>query len=227
MVLPRNPMPSSPQRALPIAALAGAACLLGLAGPTGCVSDNERLTIGHEVELEALTPDRPGALQGPQDGSSGAEELPSPVPAFPEGKRSLLAIDRANWETTPFLVPVDGTGHRPTYFDTLQLKHATARQRGQFPTALTALELDGGFTDAQLVESIDMPLVMTGEAIAVPFRLLLEPQSRTYWSPSWSYDRWPAGQEPASASHEAGPGLPAQSQPGTGPQTNSAAPGSK
>lgn len=177
---------------------------------SGCVAENDRLTVGHDIDLEIFDPERPGAVA---TGEAGDPIAPGTVPGVPGGRRSLAAIDRSNWETQTLLVPVDGTGHRPTYATTLEMKNSTARQRGEFPTALSALELTGGFTDEQLVESFDTPIVVLGSAIVLPVRLFTEPQWLVHYSPRKSYDRWPQEGEPASASHETTETTPDQSLP--------------
>lgn len=158
---------------------------------TACVAENDRLTLGHEVNLSALSPDRPSILD-----NQPPPQFATSTKAFPDGERSITGIDRANWETKEFLVPVDGTGHRPTYAVSVQLKNSTARQRGEYPTAYTALERDGGFTDEQLVEVVTSPLVVFGGALLIPFRLIAEPQCLTEYSPAWNYDRWRTGRDP-------------------------------
>ncbi len=188
---PRLPHSS---HALPAATIAAATALLA-----GCVSENDRLTLGHEVELEVFSPDRPGIMEGQTPLTTPAS---AQYAAFEHGPRAPIGIDRSGWSPTPFVVPVDGTGHRPTYAVSLQMKNSTARQRGEFPTALSALELTGGYTDEQLVESLDSPVVVFGSALAIPVRMLIDPQWRTHYSPRWSYDRWPGGSEPAGATHE-------------------------
>lgn len=154
------------------------------------------MTLGHEVELEVFTADRPGVL-GEQEGAVKVSK--GTITGAPQGKSSLVAIDRSNWEAQTFLVPVDGTGHRPTYATTLELKNSTARQRGEFPTELSALELHGGYTDEQLVESFDSPLLALGSCVIIPIRLFVEPQTLTKYSPRKSYDRWPG---PAKTSRQ-------------------------
>jgi hypothetical protein len=163
-------------------------------GLGGCVAENNRLTVGHEIELEAFTSDerRLEPLTVTQLRPDVA------YPAFPEGRRSLTSLDRSNWTEKTILVPVDGVGHRPHYAESVQLKNSTARQRGEFPTALSALEVTGGFTDEQLVETFTQPLVIFGSAVILPARLLIDPQWNVRYSPNRSYDRWPEpGSDPA------------------------------
>lgn len=177
------PRPTAPLAAVVVIGL-GSGLALGLGG---CVAENNRLTVGHEVELEAFTSDerRLEPLVVTQLRPDVA------YPAFPEGRRSLTSLDRSNWTEKTILVPVDGVGHRPHYAVSLQLKNSTARQRGEFPTALSALELTGGYTDEQLVESFDQPLIILGSAVILPVRMLIDPQWNVRYSPKRSYDRWP------------------------------------
>ncbi|MCK6476626.1 MAG: hypothetical protein L6Q35_07320 [Phycisphaerales bacterium] len=159
-----------------------AACL------PACVDDNKRITLGHDVALEAFSPERQGILSEnpPQPGPNDPAIVPGSTP---------VPIDRSAWSRQVFMVPVDGTGHRPTYAHAIVLKNDTARQRGEFPNALSALELDAGFTDEQVTETLTTPLVIFGTALAVPIRLFTEPQWLVKYSPKGDYDRWPGGSE--------------------------------
>ncbi len=177
------PRPTAPRAVVVVSGL-----VFGLAlGLGGCVAENNRLTVGHEVELEAFTSDerRLEPLEVTQ------LRPDAPYAAFPESHRSVTSLDRSNWTEKTVLVPVDGLGHRPNYAVSLQLKNSTARQRGEFPTALSALEVTGGFTDEQLVESFDQPLIILGSALILPARMLIDPQWNVRYSPKRSYDRWP------------------------------------
>lgn len=160
--------------------LASAACLAGVAG---CVHSNDRLSLGNQVELEAFSTDAtgdrvtPGGPIVPGDQVWTAGRTPQP-------------IDRSGWGRTEFLVPVDGVGHRPAYTTRVMLKNSTARQRGEYPTAVSALELTGGFTDEEFTDVWTTPLVVFGSALAIPVRLFLEPQWTEDRSPAMGYQRW-------------------------------------
>ncbi|HLO39869.1 MAG TPA: hypothetical protein VK176_02510 [Phycisphaerales bacterium] len=180
----------------------------------GCVAENDRLTVGHEVELEAFTPDEPRFERlAPTTVSPD-----KPFPAFPAGDHSVKSMDRSNWTEQTVLVPVDGTAHRPTYAESVELKNSTARQRGEFPTALSALELTGGFTDEQLVETFTTPLVVFGSGVIVPFRLLIDPQWNIHYSPKRTYDRWPTpGSDPIIKAEFAAPADGSDAAPAADP----------
>ncbi|MBL8962644.1 MAG: hypothetical protein KF787_06440 [Phycisphaeraceae bacterium] len=174
-------MAGSPITRPPRMAIASVASLLPLAG---CVSDNDRLTIGQEVKLEVFSTGPDDTAPVAQGGSLVPEENVWTVGRTPQ------SIDRSGWERTEFVVPVDGTGHRPTYTAWVMLKNSTARQRGDFPTAESALELTGGFTDEQFTESWTAPLVTFGSVFAIPFRLFIEPPWTVRRSPAMGYERW-------------------------------------
>lgn len=174
-------MAGSPFTRPPRVAVASVASLLPLAG---CVSDNDRLTIGQEVKLEVFSTGSDDAARVAHGGSLVPEENVWTVGRTPQ------SINRSGWERTEFLVPVDGTGHRPTYTAWVMLKNSTARQRGDFPTATSALELTDGFTDEQFTESWTAPMVTFGSVFAIPVRLFVEPQWTVRRSPAMGYERW-------------------------------------
>ncbi|MBK9189800.1 MAG: hypothetical protein IPM33_12685 [Phycisphaerales bacterium] len=107
----------------------------GLLVLLGCAPSNERATLGEVVAMEALamTPTRP---EGTRDDQG-----------------SLTGLSRANWGRQAFLVPVDGTAGNTTYATSFSMIDDTARQRGQFPTAISALDTNDGFTAMQWAEA--------------------------------------------------------------------------
>ena len=61
------------------------------------------------------------------------------VEVIGEADPSITGIDRSNWSRTDIVVPVDGIAHNPTYRWLDQHPDHTARLRGQYPTAESAL----------------------------------------------------------------------------------------
>lgn len=153
--------------------------------PVGCVSQNERNTIGNNLPIEAI--------------AEPAHELAAWDAGRPEAMAddapSLTGVDRSDWNTTTYLVPVDGVGHRPIYRSDHQLLRYTARQRMEFPTAESALELDGQpqapIHAEEVAETLSQPLIAFGEAVLIVPRLIVEPQTRIDRSPLNSPQRMP------------------------------------
>lgn len=173
---------------------AAAASLAILAG--GCVDSNDRLAVGDTLIVESVTP--PPVIE--------VDAAPS-APRADDGP-SLTGLDRSNWTAREFAVPFDGTRHHPHYRGTLALTDATARQRNEYPTLASSLELDdadtgrqfrGGieqqFDDswwARLGEVATMPFFALGEGLLIVPKLVGEPQALEEWSPSEPYERSPA-----------------------------------
>lgn len=158
---------------LPVWASCGACAALA-----GCVDSNSRVTIGETVELQTFQPPvaRPDT--------------------FTQDEPSLVGIDRENWEARTFLVPVDGTHHRPTYADPFFLTDVTRRQRGEYPSIESALDGDGseyaaGADSERFQEGVLVPLRALLDLVTIPVRLFGEPQVWEHVSPRVSYERWP------------------------------------
>ncbi|MFI4894444.1 MAG: hypothetical protein ACIAQ0_13595 [Phycisphaerales bacterium JB058] len=99
----------------------------------GCaVEDNLRLTIGETVPMKALPPTMPDTRDG-FIGSTDSSNIPGDGP-------SLAGLDRSNFESTEFRVPIDNTYHHPHNTLPIVTRDVHARQRGEFPTMETVLE---------------------------------------------------------------------------------------
>jgi hypothetical protein len=145
----------------------------------GCVSpDNDRITIGHEL--------RTGSFQ--------TAALPEPVAQVQTP--SVTGIDRSNWARTDFSIPVDGTVHHPTYAKRVIVADRTARQRGQYPTASTALELWGGSADEQEWEALLNQLRSLGDLVLLPLNVILQRPWVRRMSPDIAYERYSHPERP-------------------------------
>ncbi len=98
---------------------------VGVIGAVGCMAPSETSPrLGGVAALPAI------------------EDAPDPAPPLSD-EPSLTSIDRSGWDEKPVLAPVDnrylfpGVSLRPDYSEAL------ARQRGDYPTVDSAVELSG------------------------------------------------------------------------------------
>lgn len=173
----------------------------GLAGGPilpGCVESNSRNQIGDDVTLSAFQPAKQVVS------SEDTQRTDDPA--------SLTSLDRSAWEPVVFALPVDGVRHRPEYrflagngTDTLR------RQRGEYPTAASALELDGGAraSHQRFFESITEPIHAGLELVRLPFIFALQSPWSETWSPLGSYDRVKNhGERPETMANLRDPNMP-------------------
>lgn len=143
----------------------------------GCTSsENDRFRFGEDGTIPAFGVD-PAALPGD------------------DGRRSVTGLDRTDWETVVFVVPVHGTAHQPTYAPGAFDLGTLPRQRGEYPTAETSLDLgepDSGTEAWFAVRTHGMAVVDT--VMLLP-RLVMRPHTTTDWSPNGHYTRL-SGQDP-------------------------------
>jgi hypothetical protein len=144
--------------ALALFSIASAALL------TGCNADgNSRMEMG-DARIDAS---RAVIVRGLAD----AQARPERVGAASEA--SLDGLSRAHWDRTTVLVPVDGVEGTPRYLREYPRADATARQRGEFPTEVTALELSGDSEDAQWQEALAAPGWHLIQVAALPVRMIM------------------------------------------------------
>jgi hypothetical protein len=161
--------------ALPLALAAG-----------GCVhTENDNIALAGRVGLPGLV------------------GQPAAAPAWPEGP-SLTGIDRSNWGRTSIEVPVNGIGHGPLYSHTLYRAHVTRRQRGEYPTPESSLDLVEGSTARQRGEAIAAPFTSIGQIILMTPRMFFQPPWSDDYSPKERYERYwhPQGPDPAAPEGE-------------------------
>lgn len=171
------------------------------AGVGGCVDNaNQRLLIGDDVTLASLPPE----VVEPTINEDGMAVAPEP-PA--DDAPTATGLDRSNFEPVTYRVPIDGTRHEFHGFDELSLTSETARQRGEYPTALTALETGGTSSSRdQAFEILLQPAFVAVDAgyhgigLLWPEWLAAHFVSGTVSSPE-GYERAPAPSDPA------GPGV--------------------
>lgn len=163
---------------------------------SGCVTpSNDRVTTGHGprgAKMEAFTAD---------SGRAGRRDAPAPQSS---AGPSLQGISRDNWTATTYLVPVDGTAHRPTYTRRVIGTNSAARQRREMPTADTALELTQGSGNDQALEALLQQGNAALDVVLLPIRLVWQPPWTTMWSPDESAARFPSSRpRPAAGKDEA------------------------
>jgi hypothetical protein len=146
--------------------------VLAAAMAAGCVHErNESLALHDTILMEALGPERPGIA------------LTSESP-------SVTRIDRSGWEPTTVVVPVDGTAHFPTYVRVFSTVKETRRQRGEYATELSALDLDGGSESKQQLEAVTQPFRALGNALLILPRMIFYRRPwQTLQSPRQAYER--------------------------------------
>lgn len=153
---------------------------------TGCAAvQNDRLTLSDVAAV------REG--DGTQD-----------APAVEWSPRSIDGMDRSSWTLATVAVPADATLHPPAYQPHRQLVDATARQRGEFPSAESAFELREGSGMAQLREAFLMPVLGLWDAVMIVPRMFIDHPWDAVGSPGTEYQRWspkgPPGVETAPPS---------------------------
>lgn len=174
---------------------------------SGCIStENDRDTLGRSAPIEAFTPVPPA--------------MPPGEPALtPPQQPSVVSLERSNWAATPFLVPVDGTAHHPTYTTRVVIADETARQRREYPTALSALELTAGSErDQQLEVPANWLATLLDPILFLP-RLIWEHPWSPRWSPDEAYTRYWHPERPAPLVTEEPPATAPATQPAPTPVT--------
>lgn len=147
----------------------GVAGTIGLAaGLAGCSVDNDRLSLGLP-DAPVYTP--PAIAPGPA--------------LEPATEPSVTGVGREHWAKSEFVVPNDGVMHWPHVTEVSPaLDRGTARARGEYPTAITALEQEGDL-GMIVLDVWAGPIVVAGDAILLIPRLVDPPPA----SPSKAYDR--------------------------------------
>jgi hypothetical protein len=153
----------------------------------GCVTpENDRITLGRAVQIGAFVPTTAPA---------GAD-MAAPVGTAMVQEPSVIGLDRSNWEPTRFHQPVDGTAHRLQYSKRLHVARRTARQRGEYPSAESALELSGGSTWQQQAEAAGSHAIAAADLLLLLPRMVWTPPWRVRWSPDVGYERTWAPERP-------------------------------
>ncbi|MEO0483099.1 MAG: hypothetical protein AAF138_05705 [Planctomycetota bacterium] len=149
--------------------------LVALATLTGCVEDNRRLTLGDSVQLDTF----------------------ADIPAETAPTTPGAVLDRSSWPRQEFLVPVDGTAARPTWRTHPEsATDLTHRQRGEYPTAETAVLTEEPYAQQEWKDAGRSAVVNTVDLALMPGRWFIYPATDEAYSPIESYDRAPWNQRP-------------------------------
>lgn len=95
-----------------------------------------------------------------------------PEVTYSADSTSVEGLSRAHWTHTTIIVPVDGVEGYPRYTREHPNALATARQRGEYPTEVTALELSGDTERKQWQEVIESPMWAIIQAVSMPYRFI-------------------------------------------------------
>lgn len=171
-------------------AIAGVACL----GLSGCTTGNERPYVGN---------DQPNNMYKAAIMVDSGE----PAPVYSDAP-SVIGLSRAHWQQTVVSVPVDGLASKPTFASKHLMTNTTARQRGQYPTDMTALELDG-----------DTGWTQVGETVLSPFSAAWD-GTRMIFYDLWAAPVWEEGVYPLRPPYDRG-GYTSMRQPQAPPSDSS------
>ncbi len=145
--------------------LSRALCLAPLALlPAACTApQNDSNTLGGTVTLSALTADTP---TGVRPASTASPDTPS---------LSATTFSRDHWAVARFSVPLDAPAHQPTYRSAQpDGPNDLARQRGDYPTAESALDSTSRRAAGQeIAEGFAAPLWAAFDLGLMPARALL------------------------------------------------------
>ncbi len=161
--------------------------LAGVGGASGCANPNDEISIGDRVYIEALTPDHAAKPFGQLTDTGDAPSLKAD------------SLDRDHWSVRAVLVPINGTTHQPTYATGPSYARATARQRGEFPTIESALDL--GTRESQwseVFEGLAWPFWAGADLALMPARMVMQPPWDDAMSPPGPRDRAPEGTQKPS-----------------------------
>ncbi|GJQ30161.1 MAG: hypothetical protein HBSAPP03_20450 [Phycisphaerae bacterium] len=154
----------------------------------GCVSPQvHRLAVGRVGSSDATPVPDLAPRERPDRPPAGADAPSSPTLA-------------RTWAPMTVHLPVDGTYAFPRYTRGHVWTDTTARQRGDFPSALTALELEGETTWTRLGEmGAGGPIAVFEAVVMVPRMLMHDPRRRvrTLPEPYWRANAGVAVAQPA------------------------------
>ncbi|MGD9689199.1 MAG: hypothetical protein AB7K52_00380 [Phycisphaerales bacterium] len=157
--------------------------ILLAAGGSGCEKLNRGPAISDEYSLEAIAPARNARS------FARLEAGESDPPSLAAG-----TLDRSAWTIRRVVVPAGVTQNRPTYATGPTYAQSTARQRGEYPTIDSALDL-GTHESAwsEVYEALAWPFWAGLDVALMPARMIAQPPWETVNSPDWPHERAPGG----------------------------------
>lgn len=166
------------------------------AGLVGCTTGNDRNELGVEAQAVRL----PALVAHEQR----AEEAVHAV----RDATSAASLDRTHWGRLVVEAPVDGVSASPTYTRSFSRTQVTARQRGEFPTPVSALELSGDAQGQREEAWLGAPRALGGAVLLIP-RLFLERPWREvrtlphdHWRATTTERREPGAPSPTDAGRD-------------------------
>jgi hypothetical protein len=138
--------------------------------------------------------ERPWMGQRENDARSGvvlvevlrADERPE-VPLVDDGP-SLTSLDRSNWAPVVVTLPVDGVAAHRSYTNEKLLVRSTARQRGDYPTAVSSVDLSGNTRVEQWAESWLNPGIAFLDLVLLAPRMIAHSPTKeayAFTTPHW------------------------------------------
>lgn len=140
-------------------------------------------------------------------------ESMKPLPTEPTYTKpdepSITTLDRSAWPVTEYTVAQRDTVHQPTYRSKqVSLTHASAIQRGEYPTAETAGEnVTGNSGGDQALEAVLAPLQAVADVVLMIPRAFVNKPTAPVRGPTVPVDRIPP--KPPAVSPVAAPAIPA------------------
>jgi hypothetical protein len=175
-------MKSNPEmrgRLSPHCLMITAAVLLGAsAAIQGCTTGNERLNLG------GPSPDAQIEIA-----SFAGNQVPAPVsPAAP----SLSGLSRSHWAPIEVTTVPDGLASKPTYASTIGFSVNSVRSRGDFPTAVSALDVSRQGAWSKSSEGLRAPVRSAWDlSRALAWDLWTSPPTREIFTSPAQYERVP------------------------------------
>jgi hypothetical protein len=153
-----------------------------LIGIGGCTAGNERLTLGG----------RPGQSINPVTGidDRGRTIADDDAPSLGGASR----MDRLAWGTVAFEVPADATLAYPHYAHHAASLDNSARQRGQFPTPMSALEGAAASPRRQRYEVYAGLGHAVADAVLLVPRMFIDAPDALVEAQAGGYERLPVSQ---------------------------------
>jgi len=107
-------------------------------------------------------------------------------------EKSVVGVSRDNWEIMPVTVPNDRIAHQPIYTHNLHENTEPPRNRGQFPTTRSSLDLsvpESG--EMQVLEAIEAPFAAVTDIVLFLPRAIMNQPWETTRTGSQPYRRAP------------------------------------